>query len=219
MRNRRPTSSRAGACITTAPSTTTTTPTSPAAPRSGCRSRRARGKPRTESPLRLARGQHDLSLDLAVHHVVERVGGALQRVASAHQRLDLPRAQPRRELPQVRRVAIALPPRELAPENAHDSAALEQRQVERDLRDLARGEADHEIAPLPGHCAYGRLGILSADRIQGDVGGDAQVLEGFAQVLALVVDRDLGAETLAGLQFLVGGGAGDHARTEKLPEL
>jgi hypothetical protein len=96
---------------------------------------------------------------------------------------------------------------------------FEQRQVERDLGDLSRGETHHEVASLPGHRAHGRLGVLSPDRIQGDVDGAAQVLEGFAQILALVVDHDFGAETLAGLELLFGGRAGDHARTEELPEL
>ena len=46
----------------------------------------------------------------------------------------------------------------------------------------------------------------------------AQILEGFAQVLALVVDRDFGAEALTGLELVVGGSAGDHARTEELAQ-
>ncbi len=102
---------------------------------------------------------------------------------------------------------------------ARSHAPLEQRQVERDLRDLARGEPGHEVAPLPGHRAHGGLAILSPDRIKGDVDGAAQIPERFAQVLAFVVDRDFGAETPAGLELLVGGGARDHARSENLPEL
>src|SRR5258708_19828886 len=77
------------------------------------------------SPPRLARGQLDLSLNLAVLHVLESVGRALQGIGCAHQRLDLLGAQPRRQLPQVRRIEIALALGELAPENAHDRAALE----------------------------------------------------------------------------------------------
>ena len=51
-----------------------------------------------------------------------------------------------------------------APEDAADVAALEQGEVERQLRD-AGGEADDEIAALPGDRAQRRLGIVAADRI------------------------------------------------------
>ena len=58
---------------------------------------------------------------------------------------------------------------ELAPVDAADVAALEQGEVQRRPRDLARGEADHQQPALPGERAQGRFGQRAADRIVDDV--------------------------------------------------
>ena len=68
---------------------------------------------------------------------------------------------------------IALPSDERAPEDADDVAALEEREVERNLRDLAGGEADDEEAALPRHRTQRGLAVRAAHRVVDDVGADA----------------------------------------------
>ena len=80
---------------------------------------------------------------------------------------------------------------ERAPEHADDVAAFEQREIERDLRDLAGRKADHQKAPLPGDRAQRGFGVRPADRIVDHVGalaaGDAA--QRLLQVFLRVVDR------------------------------
>jgi hypothetical protein len=55
--------------------------------------------------------------------------------------------------------------RELTPKDPDDGAAFEQTQVERNLGDLARGEADDQIPPFPRHAAQCRLRIRASDGV------------------------------------------------------
>ena len=73
-----------------------------------------------------------------------------------------------------------------APEHAEHGAALQQHQVERQLRDVAGGEADHQMAALPGERAHRRLAVGAADRIEHHVDAvlAADALERVAQILA-----------------------------------
>ena len=57
-----------------------------------------------------------------------------------------------------------------APEDADDRAPLEQGEVRRDARNVARREADDEEAPFPRRRAQRRLGERTADRIVDHVG-------------------------------------------------
>jgi hypothetical protein len=57
----------------------------------------------------------------------------------------------------------------LAPEHADNTRALEQREVERQLRNLAVRKPDHEIPAAPADTAKSRLRVLAADRIVDDV--------------------------------------------------
>ena len=52
-----------------------------------------------------------------------------------------------------------------APEHAAHVAAFQQHEVERQFRNVAGGEADHEVAAVPGERAQRRLGVAAADRI------------------------------------------------------
>ena len=66
-----------------------------------------------------------------------------------------------------------LPADERAPEDSDDVAALEQREVQRDRRDLAGSEADDEEATLPGGGAQGGLAVRTTDRVVHDISSDA----------------------------------------------
>ena len=79
-------------------------------------------------------------------------------------------APPRDQLFDVPAMTLGLPADERAPEDSDDVAALEQRQVQRDRRDLAGGEADDEEATLPGGGAQGGLAVRTTDRVVHDVG-------------------------------------------------
>src|SRR5204863_8764256 len=98
---------------------------------------------------------------------------------------------PREDLFGVRAIARRLAHRERAPEHADDLAALQQYEIERDLRDVARGEADHEVAALPCGAAQRDLGVRAADRIVDDVDATAagERFDPFLEVLAAVIDR------------------------------
>ena len=64
-------------------------------------------------------------------------------------------------------------------QHAEHVAALEQRQVERQVRNLAAGKSNDEVAPAPGDRADGGLGINVADGIADDIDafGSAALLE------------------------------------------
>src|SRR5437016_5239407 len=81
-----------------------------------------------------------------------------------------------------------------APIDADDGAALEQDQVERNLRNLAGGKADHEMAASPSERAQGRLAVGAADGIEHHVDAvlSAEPLERLAQILLRVVDDFIG---------------------------
>jgi hypothetical protein len=84
--------------------------------------------------------------------------------------------------------------REVAPENAHDLAALEQREVERQARDLARCEAHDEVPPVPRDAPHRRFRKRAAHRIEDDVHPVGMLLlEERLQVPRGVVDDFVGA--------------------------
>src|SRR5471032_1359858 len=58
---------------------------------------------------------------------------------------------------------------ELAPEHADDLAALEQRQIERQLRDTG-GKSHHQVAPSPSDGAQRCFAVVAADSIIDNIG-------------------------------------------------
>src|SRR5438270_8223867 len=72
-----------------------------------------------------------------------RFGGAFEGEGRADLRRDLALGPPAEQLVDVRSIAPGLARGERAPKDAADVAALEQGEVERELRD-ARGKADDE---------------------------------------------------------------------------
>src|SRR5271167_3668434 len=79
---------------------------------------------------------------------------------------------------------------ELAPIDAPDVAALEQRDIEGRAGNLARREANHQKPPLPGERTQGRFGESAANRIVDDVDAfGRERLEARAHVVACGVDR------------------------------
>src|SRR4051794_19644637 len=157
--------------------------------------------------------------DQLAHHLA--LGERLERCRRLGQRIDL--------LNMTRQLALGTPVRELidgglvlvlvaadpgSPEHAEDGAALQQDQVERQLRDLAGGKADHEMPSLPGERAHRRLAVGAAHRIEHDVDAvlAADTLEPGAQVLGVVVQHLVGAVGAGERELVVTGGAGDHPR-------
>src|SRR5258708_40006907 len=70
---------------------------------------------------------------------------------------------PSRELPHALGEGLRLAPREIAPEHADHRSALEECEIERQLRNLACGEAHDKETPAPGERAERGLGIGAAD--------------------------------------------------------
>ena len=101
------------------------------------------------------------------------------------------------------------------------SQPFEQREIERDLRNLAGRKADHQEAPVPGDRAQRGFRIGSADRIVDHVhalaAGDAA--QRLLQVFLRVVDRLVGAALPAEGELVVGRRARDHARAHQLADL
>src|SRR5204863_10021316 len=130
-----------------------------------------------------------------------------------HMRLQPAFAVPARELAVALGEGLRLAPGEIAPEDADDGRALEQRQVEWQLRNLAGGEADDEQPPTTGERTEGRLRIRANDRVVHDVDAFAvgQRLDALAQILRRVIDRGVGAMVAADGKLVLARGAGDHA--------
>src|SRR5258706_16091115 len=93
---------------------------------------------------------HELAAHLAAGHAGEGLWQLLHRQAAVDHGLDLALCVPLRQLGERLRVALRLAARELAPEHADDRSPLQQREVERECRNAALREADHEVATAPG---------------------------------------------------------------------
>src|SRR5882762_9643244 len=113
--------------------------------------------------------QHHFSLDLARRHQLQRVGCFFKGIYLRDMRAELPLAEPAAELSDAAGKGLRLAAREIAPEHAHHRGALEERELQRQLGDLAGGEADHEQPSPPGDGAERRLGVGAANRVVDDV--------------------------------------------------
>src|SRR5207302_9192115 len=113
--------------------------------------------------------QHHCPLDLARRHQLQRVRCFFKRIYFRDMRAQLTLAEPQAELSDALGEGLRLAAREIAPEHAHRRSALEQREVQRQLGDLAGGEADHEQPSAPGDGAERRLAVGAADRVVDDV--------------------------------------------------
>ena len=76
---------------------------------------------------------------------------------------------PVRELVERGAIGFRLEAHPIAEIDADDGAALQQRQIERQLGNLAGGKADHEMPAFPGDRAQRGFAIGAADRIEDDV--------------------------------------------------
>ena len=116
---------------------------------------------------------------------------------------------------------LRLAPRPVAPEHADDGAPLEQREVQRNLRDLARRKTDDEEPSAPRDRAQRGLGVRAAHRIVDDVraGAVGERLDPLAQIVGGVVDRLVGAVFAADSELILCRCAGDHARAQDFPDL
>ena len=120
-------------------------------------------------------------------------------------RFDFSRGVHRHQFPVVLAIVLGLVFGERTPEHADNRATLQQRQIQRDLRDIAGGKPHHQEAALPGHVAQSQFGVRSADRVIDDIhalaGGDR--LDPRTQVFGSVVDQFIGAVVPAYFQFHV----------------
>ena len=107
-----------------------------------------------------------------------------------------------------------------APEHAADIAALQQRQIERHLRNVAGGESDHQEAAFPGDRAQRGLGIAAADRIENNIGALAagEPPQAFLEIFLGVVQAEFGAVRFGEFKLLVRRCAGDHLQAHQLAE-
>ena len=136
-------------------------------------------------------------------------------------RLQFAFAEPFSELADAFGESLRFAAREIAPEHAHDGAALEQRQIQRNLGNVARGESNHQQPSAPGGGAQRGFGVGAAHRVVHHVHALAagELLDLLAHVLGGVVDAGVGAVLFADLQLVGAGGAGDHLRAHRLADL
>src|SRR5262249_14985995 len=166
-------------------------------------------------------GEDDLSFHLAIGHQRQGLGSALERKRPRDVWFQLALSVPEAQLLDRFAKALWLAPRELAPEHADDRAAFQQREIERDPRNVAGREADDEQATTPGERSQRRLRIRAAYRIVHDVDAAAAGQRGdlFAQIAGAVIDRFVGAVRAADRELLVARRGGDDARAERLADL
>src|ERR1700723_38042 len=122
--------------------------------------------------LKSARSIHrddDLAARRARAQSADCLAAARQRKSFGHGGLDFTIEIQRHEFGHIGGVHLWVPAGELAPEDADDFATLEQRQVQRQLRNAGR-EAHHQMAPLPGDRAQRRFGVIAADSVIDDIG-------------------------------------------------
>src|SRR5712664_4118306 len=133
--------------------------------------------------------QHHFSLDLARGHQPQSVGCFFKGIYFRDMRAQLPLAEPQAELSDAAGEGLRLAAREVAPEHSHHRSALEEREVQRQLGNLAGGEADHEQPSAPGDGAERRLAVGAADRVVDDVDSAplGKAFDALAQIFGGVV--------------------------------
>src|SRR5262249_54365498 len=110
---------------------------------------------------------------------------------------------------------------EAPPEHANDRAAFEEWQVERNPWNFASGEANHEVAPIPGHATQRRFRVAAADRIYHHVDALAagQLLDALLEVFARVVDRDVCPVLATNRQLAFTRRGRNDSRSQRLAQL
>src|SRR5262245_59959647 len=118
-------------------------------------------------------------------------------------------------------MAFRVPLNERTPEHAKHIAALQQHQIERQLRNVARSKADDEETSFPGDRAHRRLGVGTADRIINHIGAApiGTSPQGFLEIAAGVIDRCISAVLAREGQLFIRRGAGDYARAHDFSKL
>ena len=145
-----------------------------------------------------------------------------ERIDRMHVRAELAFAAPAHDVASSARLRLPARARPRAPEHAADVAALQQHQIERQLRDLAGGEADHEIAPLPAERAQRRLGVTvrrPGRRPRRCRARRRACLSASRKSSAGVVHRSSAPWALREGELFVGRGAGDDAGAHELADL
>ena len=86
-------------------------------------------------------------------------------------------------------------------EALHDHA-LQEHEVERDARDLPRGETERDEPAAPPRRAQRLLRVAATDRVEHRVGASSgDLLHAFLEVFGVVVDRGLGARRPAHVEL------------------
>src|SRR2546421_7682192 len=104
--------------------------------------------------------------------------------------MELALLVPASELTQARREPLRLATREVAPEDTDQRRALEKREVERQLGNVAGSKAHDQQPAAPGERAERRLAVRSSHRVVDDVQAFSagEGLDLLAEILARVVD-------------------------------
>src|SRR5204862_5383049 len=92
---------------------------------------------------------HDLAFDLPVGHQGQGFCRALERERGRDVRPEFAFGKPAAQLADALGEAIGFAPRELAPGHADDRTAFQQREIQRDSRDISCREADNEEPSAP----------------------------------------------------------------------
>src|SRR5579863_1240089 len=105
-------------------------------------------------------------------------------------RLEFALDQPGEQFLEVFLVMLRFALGKRAPENAHNGAAFEQRQVKGNARDFAPRETNHQKTPFPGYAAQRGFRVVATYWIKDHINALARrdLLDTFAQVFAGIVD-------------------------------
>ncbi|MGY3119344.1 hypothetical protein ACVWXQ_003281 [Bradyrhizobium sp. S3.14.4] len=108
-----------------------------------------------------------------------------------------------------------------ADKDADDGVIFQERQVHRDLWNLAAGEADRHQPSAPLHRSGYLLENRAADIVEADIDAVSRCdrLDPVAQVLAAIVDDIAGPVTPHQGGLVVGADTGDDAQAEMTPEV
>src|SRR5215813_1629034 len=100
-------------------------------------------------PSFLSRSEHNFSAHPLVHDFVQRFRGALQRICGVDVRLHLAGEIHLQQRLVVAMIVLGLIAREGAPEHTDDRTTLQERQIERHFRNVARREAYNQKSAIP----------------------------------------------------------------------
>ena len=132
-----------------------------------------------------------------------------------------PASYQRKSCSKSRGRGLGIETRRRAVRHTDDGDRLQQDQIEPDARDVAGGEPDHEIAPVPREAAQVLAEVGTADGIEDhiDAASARELLDALRQAFLAIVDDGVGATLLGDRELLRATGGGDHVRAHRLRHL